>query len=586
MKLSATLIGWLCDPARQEELAGDLEELRARRSERHGARYAASRGWLDLLSVCLRQSRMRSWTPKQWVLSGLLVATLAAGSLPADDGLPTGPYGIAARDAAGAFTLKLRQGRVLEATLDEQPFPLARVMQSGARITLLGAGPRRQGRAGDLEITLTPEGGIRWAGRPAPDPGAPAPIDLTLAQEYVAELATASAVDDGKLWGVRLYGPLLLVDPGSRFVAANRLDSAGVLTRSDGLFTGSWPAEQPISNTAMRWGGERWTMIMWPLPSDGYARRRLAFHEMFHRIEPELGIILSDAVNEHLATRDGRIWTRLEWRALGEALIRKGSERSAALEDALLFRGRRRSLFPNAAAEERALELNEGLAEYTGLKLSGLPAELLADRAAVELANREQQDSYSRSFAYASGPAYGVLLDERGVSWRRGLTSGSDLSELLRKAYGFSVDPAGRGAEQRALRYGGRRIIAQESARAERIAATEARLKAQLVDGPTLTLPASPQVGYSFDPTAVTPLPGIGTTYESAKITDGWGILTVNSGGVLLVRSGVDVVRVVVPVPANAPNPPIAGEGWKLELAAGWAIERSGRTGSWEVRRR
>jgi hypothetical protein len=329
-------------------------------------------------------------------------------------------------------------------------------------------------------------------------------------------------------------------------------------------------------------------MIMWPLPGDRYARHRLAFHEFFHRVQPALRLSPREHPNEHLATRDGRIWTRLEWRALAEALIRQGPERVAAIEDALTFRARRRALFPAAAAGENALELNEGLAEYTGLRLSGLPERVLADRAAVELASREQSDNLSRSFAYASGPAYGILLDEaeRSTGWRTRLTAASDLSELLRAAHRLRIAPEGADAESRAARYGSRRIVSQETALAERRAAAEARARERLVDGPTLTLPVGESFSYTFNPNAATPLPGVGTVYESARVTDDWGILTIESGGVLLRRGSAGIERVVVPAPRGAASAPLAGEGWRLELAPGWTVERGQRAESWEVRRR
>jgi hypothetical protein len=439
---------------------------------------------------------------------------------------------------------------------------------------------------GDLEIRLTPEGGIAWEGRPAPQ-SAPAPIDLTQAHEYMAELATASAMDAGKLWGRPLFGPLLLVDPGTRFVVATQSDSGGTLKASDGLFTGTWPEEKPVANTALQWGGTRWSMIMWPLPGDRYARHRLAFHELFHRIQGELGLEGSDPPNEHLATRDGRIWTRLEWRALAEALIRDGPARRSAVEDALTFRARRRSLFPNAAGEERALELNEGLAEYTGLRMSGLPGKVLADRAAIELSRREQQENFSRSFAYASGPAYGILLDELGnTTWRRSVSRATNLSEQVRTGYRLAVDPRGADAEQRGLRYGSRRVIAEETALAERIAANEARHRAKLVEGPTVTLPVGSRFNYSFNPNQATPLPGTGVVYESSRVSDEWGILTVESGGVLMLRQGSGITGVAVPAPRDAVSPPTTGEGWRLELAPGWVVAPASRAGSWEVRRR
>jgi hypothetical protein len=307
---------------------------------------------------------------------------------------------------------------------------------------------------------------------------------------------------------------------------------------------------------------------------------------LFHRIQPDLRLDAADPTNAHLTTRDGRVWTRLEWRALAEALIRQGGQRAAALEDALLFRARRHVLFPRAADEERALELNEGLCEYTGLRMSGLPERVLADRAAVALMDRERQESLSRSFAYASGPAYGILLDERRDSWRRRVTSRTDLALLTRDAYRLRLpDVSEADLVSRARRYDGDRVMAQETALAERLAAQQARLRSRLVEGPTVSLPGGAQFSYSFDPNGATPLPDLGVAYESARVTDEWGVLTVESGGVLMLRRPAGIVGVVVPAPPDATSPPLTGNGWRLELQEGWVVRRGARPGSWEVGR-
>src|SRR5262249_36659367 len=148
----------------------------------------------------------------------------------------------------------------------------------------------------------------------------------------------------------------------------------------------------------------------------------------------DLGLPATDTDNGHLASRDGRIWLRMEWRALREALIRDGDERRQAVADALVFRAYRRTLFAKANDAERRMELNEGLAEYTGFRLSGLPPAVLPDRAAVQLAQQEQEASFVRNFAYASGPAYGALLDACGLDWRRGASFQLDLGNLLGSA--------------------------------------------------------------------------------------------------------------------------------------------------------
>src|SRR6185436_19386718 len=98
------------------------------------------------------------------------------------------------------------------------------------------------------------------------------------------------------------------------------------------------------------------------------------------------------------------------------------------------FRQRRHALFPAAAAAERALENNEGLAEYTGGVLSGRTPEQVHRWAADALQAAEQKDTFVRSFAYASGPAYALLLDALDPSWRNAPKADFDLGRQLAAA--------------------------------------------------------------------------------------------------------------------------------------------------------
>ncbi|HEY0671277.1 MAG TPA: hypothetical protein VGD27_03370, partial [Longimicrobiales bacterium] len=243
-------------------------------------------------------------------------------------------------------------------------------------------------------------------------------VDPQLAAQYFDEARSLSAADGGKLWGIPVYAPMIFVEPVTRQAVANVQDAEGRLQKQGNVFVGTLPPEMIIANNATRWSGTHWTMVRWPLPENRYVRRRLMAHELFHRMQDTLRLPATDVANSHLAYGDGRILMRLEWRALAEALMREGGARGDAIADALLFRARRRQLFPQAAREERLLELNEGLSEYTGFKLSGLPAGVVRDRAAVQLGSYETMDNFARSFAYASGPAYGLLLDAAAMSWR------------------------------------------------------------------------------------------------------------------------------------------------------------------------
>jgi hypothetical protein len=408
-----------------------------------------------------------------------------------------------------------------------------------------------------------------------------AAIDPQLAAQYFSEAKVISERDAGKLWGRPVYAPMIFVEPNSRYAVANVADREGRLRQQGSVYVGALPENFIVANTATRWSGTHWTMIKWPLPENRYTRRRLLVHELFHRMQDSLGLPGSDVANGHLAFGDGRVLMRLEWRALAEALMRDGEERRTAIADALLFRGRRRELFERARVEERQLELNEGLAEYTGFKLSGLPAAVLPDRAAVHLNNYDVMENFARAFAYASGPAYGLLLDAAGVPWRKSLKADSDLGELLRAAYRITPSRTAQ-LEARISVYDAQRMVSEEKARvAERMAAQQ-QLRARLVDGPTLTFPVLSEFSYGFDPNAAIPLEGFGTAYRNLRVTDEWGTLTVEGGGALLLRNERGVTGVVIAAPTSSASP-LSGDGWKLVLRDGWEVVADQKPGSFRI---
>lgn len=407
-------------------------------------------------------------------------------------------------------------------------------------------------------------------------------IDLDEARRAFAAAKAASDRDGGRLWGVELYGPVFLVDPGSRSVVADRADPEGALTEREGVWVGALPEQLNPANTAIDWSGLRWTMVLWPTPSVPHARNRLLLHEMFHRVQDAVGLPANNPANAHLDSKDGRSWMRLEMRALAVALVADGASRAEAIADALAFAAQRRDLFPQAAAEEDALERNEGMAEYTGLVLGGLPAEVLADRAAVALEQREGGESLSRSFAYATGPAYGVLLDASGEPWRERLLAGGSLRDLLAQAY--LVEPVA-AADARLAPYNGEWVIAIEAAGEVERLAREAELRGRFVDGPVVRMAPGEDFRFSFDPNEAVGLEGVGTVYESARVVDSWGILEIASGGALFLRDDRGwITGVAVPAPAGSTDPPVSGEGWTLELADGWEIAPGQRAGDWLVR--
>ena len=244
---------------------------------------------------------------------------------------------------------------------------------------------------------------------------------------------------------------MLLVDYTDRKVIANQADAQGRLLRNGGLFEGVHPDDVIIANEPTEWAGAHWTQLIAPITPEPMNRHVTLAHELFHRIQSGLGLTRPEAGNRHLDTLEGRYLLQLEWRALAQALAAVTSEeRHEAVTDALAFRRERDRLFPAAAVEEGALEINEGVPEYTGVILGLEATQERTAYAIYDLSRFVRAPTFVRSFAYATGPAYGLLLDRLAPGWRTGLRAGQRLDELLAAAVNFHAVAPGRRRNPRA----------------------------------------------------------------------------------------------------------------------------------------
>src|SRR4029078_6593368 len=107
-------------------------------------------------------------------------------------------------------------------------------------------------------------------------------IDVAVARSYFKELRDLGALDAGKLWGRHVSGPMMLVDPEARVIVANQPDAKGLLRNENGVWIGKLPPEITPANTSVDFGGRRWSMVVWPVSDNRYARGRLLMHESFH----------------------------------------------------------------------------------------------------------------------------------------------------------------------------------------------------------------------------------------------------------------------------------------------------------------
>jgi hypothetical protein len=340
---------------------------------------------------------------------------------------------------------------------------------------------------------------------------------------------------------------MMLVDPMSRSIVASEADAKGMLKAQSGVFIGLLPADQTMANTAVELAGVHWTQMLWPLPDDEHQRETLIAHELFHRTQSQLGFPeIKGGENAQLDTPDGRYYLQLEWRALARALeAHSDKDRREAAADAILFRSERYSLFPDAPAQEQALELNEGLAEYTGVRVGNATPEGQIQAALHDLSSHTADSTFVRSFACATGPSYGLLLDRYAPGWHQQLKKDEGFGVLLRNALHMSV-PANlqQVAEQRAAQYDGPALRAAEQAREVKRQQVIALYRAQFLDGPVLMLPFR-HMHIQFDPRNLQPLENAGTVYPNMHISDDWGILDAKNGAMM--KSDWSAVILVAP---------------------------------------
>jgi hypothetical protein len=275
---------------------------------------------------------------------------------------------------------------------------------------------------------------------------------------------------------------------------------------------------------------------------------------------------------------DGRYWLRLECRALARAIQESGAQRNAAVRDALAFRQARRMLYKGSVENERALEINEGLAAYTGTAAAAeSDAEAIA-RAVEILADVETAESFVRTFAYWTGPAYGLLLDASSPGWRQRIRNTDDFAVLLAGA--LIVQPA-TDATASASRYGGAEIRAAEEQRERLRQERLDGLRRQFVDGPVFVIRGGG--GGMFNSMGAVVIPDVGTVFFGPyRINTDSGMLEAEKG--VLLESNGSVRR--VPAPVRKDDTTVVGDGWTFTLKPGWVIREGPRRGDYELVRR
>lgn len=392
------------------------------------------------------------------------------------------------------------------------------------------------------------------------------------AVQYLTEYQAHCLKENADTWKHTLCVPIIIIDRESLVAVTNQPDPDGRFQKIGNMYAGKYSGQALYANTALEWGGRQWSMLLWPLPEKFVERMQLMSHEAFHAIQNDLSLPMNSVLNDHLDQEQARVLIRLEWNALLLALENEGLRKSH-LASALELRKLRYSKYPNAKKNEEILEMNEGLAEYTGVRLRGDLQETLM-YLKKRLANIPNVLSLTRSAAYYSGPLYGLLLDTKSETWKTKIANEKSFGEVA--AHVFKIKSGERIKPLRELplqQYGYAQILSFEKQRALEKDKKIATYLKKIDRVNHLQLPLiNPRT--MFNPYGILSINSKNAIYITYELNDVWGVLTV-ADGAYLQDTGVGS-RVSVSPPTNITDTNVSGEGWALQLKSGWQLKKQG----------
>ena len=390
------------------------------------------------------------------------------------------------------------------------------------------------------------------------------------ASRYFKEIEEICNRDSGKLWGKNLFGPLMYVERASRRIVANQPDNDGLLKSKDGIYTGLYPKELLLSNAPVIFGGTQFAMVPLPPEEDEYRLKTRAIHSLYHRFQENEGVTGSSFNAHNMDEKEARLWIKLEWKALRKAINSRGDERQLAVRDALIFRGSNRELYHKYAGDENKFETYEGLATFTYTLLCTNSREEFKSRLFENLDRVYSMQSYARSYGFIHGALYAFLLYDKGYDIKKINTDNFDLGNAVKELYQIELPSICRDvAGSLAVNYDIATINIEEEKRDVDINESIHRQTSLFTERPVVFLELESPY-FDFEPEDVHSLDTLGTLYNSLRVSDNWGKLTVEKGG-CLVSNNLKFLRITAKA-FKADKSHISGEGWHMILNSDWEL--------------
>lgn len=417
-------------------------------------------------------------------------------------------------------------------------------------------------------------------------------------QKVKAKLYKAKKIlntDNGKLWGEQIWCDNILVLAENNTVYSIT-PFPECKTDSSGVYFNTFPKNTfSYSNSAQEFRDEKYAVVM-----TSYLDRNLEtiIHELFHILQYKHRKFNGNAVN-YLDNYDARQWLRLEYHALRNCLntIIKNSDRTiinASLNDAMIYRKIRQTTYKAFLQDEIELETLEGLAAYTGYKLSTYPNKY--EKAIAQINEREKANTYTRPFPYATGLAYGLIFDFLEIDWKYGLDATYNFLEIYESKYLFhAIDLEKVTITTINSRNNYEDIHYQELERQKDIEHKTAVLKKKLIESPTLSVSLKDKkYRKTMDMNGTLVLKDIGVVYTTllkGVDTSGnnFGNFTfkakssTSENEITGVLNTLDGTRFIFAMPIKIEGHIIKGEHYKIELNENWIVKQKNENGDFEI---
>jgi hypothetical protein len=398
--------------------------------------------------------------------------------------------------------------------------------------------------------------------------------------------------DNGKLWNGNIWSENILVLDENETIYT--LNSKLANTQNDSLLYYKQIPEKTLLhvNTNQQFEEEKWAIVQNydVTPSDSC---QTPIHELFHLFHSQQMNIGGNIV-EYLDHYKAKILISTEFEALRNCIksIQKNNETEAAqfLSDAVYFRTKREKLFRKQNHFALELETLEGLASYTGYKLSAYKD--LYRIALYELNGRENPTGLNRSFAYATGLAYGLIFDYFKIQWRTDLKHIYSFSAIYKQQRTLK-QPTIQKLKDIQTRNKYDAIEQEEMARKTTNDIIRIHYENIFGNEPFLEVmrdTADKTYFMSFDMNSTFTLGKQGIVYSDIASSSSNPLAFGNfktTGETIIGKTGILITsnfdKLTFPKPLKIQDNIVTGENYSIELNQGWTVKQKDKKGNLEI---